>query len=172
MNRAHITTLPLKRSGDSCWTKLPSVQATESLGYLIGRQCTGGEVLTLVGELGAGKTVFVRGLALGIEIDPKLVTSPTFTLIHEYRGRHRLIHADLYRIETQNELTGIGFYDYFESSTIMAIEWAERMGDELATDRLHIHLEHQQQSVRKATLSSTGPRSSKLLAMLCKSGSF
>lgn len=164
MDRNTPAPLILTQSGDSLITDLPSVLATESLGAMIGRQLIGGEVITLMGDLGTGKTVLARGLALGIDIDPACVTSPTFTLIHEYLGRVRFVHADLYRLETQNELAGIGLYDYLNSSTTVAIEWAERMGDEIPTDRLNIQLVHHRRSIRKATLTATGPRTYNLIS--------
>ncbi len=159
-----MLSLSLNQSGHFWRTNLPSIKATESLGYMFGCHLTGGEVITLRGELGTGKTVLVRGLASGVEIDSHLVTSPTFTLIHEYHGRIHLIHADLYRIETPQELASIGFDEYLNSSSAaVVIEWAERMGDNPPDDRLDIHLEHQHQSVRKATLRVTGPRSQNLI---------
>ena len=168
MDNTQPSLLALRQSGSSWITTLSSVQTTESLGYKIGQQCTGGEVITLMGDLGTGKTVLARGLALGIDIDPQLVMSPTFTLIHEYCGRVRFIHADLYRIENPNELASLGIHEYFSSSTVVAIEWAERMRDELPADRLNIQLDHQEPTIRKATLTTTGPRSLNLIEKICK----
>lgn len=84
-------------------------------------------MLLLSGELGAGKTAFVRGIAEGLGIDPDEVTSPTFTLVHEYRGgRLPLVHVDLYRLE-RTELDEIGFDAELASQGVLAIEWAERL---------------------------------------------
>ncbi|WP_447969152.1 tRNA (adenosine(37)-N6)-threonylcarbamoyltransferase complex ATPase subunit type 1 TsaE [Nitrospira sp. M1] len=153
----------MKNEGNGWTTRLPSVQATESLGQRLGQHLTGGEVIALRGELGAGKTVFVRGLASGIQVDTALVSSPTFTLIHEYHGRLQLIHADLYRLEHPHELAGIGIQEYMDSSSVVVIEWAERMEDDLPTDHLEILLEHQQRSIRKATVRATGTKSRDLV---------
>ncbi|MGB0911604.1 MAG: tRNA (adenosine(37)-N6)-threonylcarbamoyltransferase complex ATPase subunit type 1 TsaE [Nitrospirales bacterium] len=163
MSDTQPSRLALRQSGNSWIATLSSAQATESLGYKFGRQCSGGEVITLMGDLGTGKTVLARGLALGLDIDPQLVMSPTFTLIQEYCGRVRFIHADLYRLENPNELASLGIHEYFSPSTVVAIEWAERMGNELPADRLNIQLDHQQPTVRKATLTTTGPRSLDLI---------
>ena len=87
-----------------------------------------GMILLISGELGAGKTAFVRGLAKGLGVDPSDVTSPTFTLVHEYNGgRLPLIHVDLYRLE-RAELDEIGLDDDLAARGVVAIEWPERLG--------------------------------------------
>jgi tRNA threonylcarbamoyladenosine biosynthesis protein TsaE len=98
---------------------------TIAAGREVGRQLRGGEVLLLFGELGAGKTAFVRGLAEGLGVDPADVSSPTFTIVQEYRGRLRLQHADLYRL-TPAEVDDLGLDDLLDGNTVMAVEWAER----------------------------------------------
>jgi len=87
----------------------------------------GGEVLGLVGDLGAGKTHFVKGLAKGLA-SRESVTSPTFTLVHEYgSGRLRMCHFDLYRLECSEEVIGIGWDEYFEDDgAVFVVEWAEK----------------------------------------------
>jgi tRNA threonylcarbamoyladenosine biosynthesis protein TsaE len=90
-----------------------------------GRGLRGGDVLLLVGELGAGKTAFVKGLAAGLGADAGEVSSPTFTIVHEYRRRLRLQHADLYRLAPR-EVDDLGLDDLLDDRTVLAVEWAER----------------------------------------------
>lgn len=96
-------------------------------------------ILALHGELGAGKTCFVQGLALALGITD-YVTSPTFNIVREYSGPRALIHVDLYRIQSPDELLVIGFEEYLDSNAVVAIEWAERAGDLLPDATLHLHV--------------------------------
>lgn len=120
-------------------------------------------MVALFGDLGTGKTSMVRAMAEGLLADPTAVSSPTFTLIHEYKGRLRLIHADLYRL-TAAQLNDTGLSDYLDGHTITAIEWADRWGVGLPPDRLDIHLSHGPTATRRAILTATGPSASRLLA--------
>ena len=120
-------------------------------------------MVALFGDLGTGKTWLVRAMAEGLLADPTAVSSPTFTLIHEYQGRLRLIHADLYRL-TAAQLHDTGLSDYLDGHTITAIEWADRWNVGLPPDRLDIHLSHGPTATRRAILTATGPSASRLLA--------
>ena len=97
-------------------------------------------VLALHGELGSGKTCFVQGLAQALGIG-RAVTSPTFTLVHEYQGARPLVHVDLYRIRSVQDAETLGLEDYFDADGIVAIEWAERVGGMLPPHTIHIHFE-------------------------------
>jgi tRNA threonylcarbamoyladenosine biosynthesis protein TsaE len=104
-----------------------SEQETREIAAALARDLTMGSVLLLSGDLGAGKTAFVRGLAEGLGIDPGEVTSPTFTLVHEYRGgRVPLIHVDLYRLD-RADLDEIGLDQDLAATGVVAIEWSERL---------------------------------------------
>ena len=99
-----------------------------------------GTVIALHGDLGAGKTCFIQGLAAALGItDP--ITSPTYTLISEYEGRMKLNHIDLYRLANSVEALGIGLEEYLESDGITAIEWAERAEEILPDSMLHVSIE-------------------------------
>ncbi len=102
---------------------------TESLGEKFGRAAQRGQIIALSGDLGAGKTQFVRGLARGLEI-PARVHSPTFTLVNEYGGgRLRLFHLDLYRLETAAQFLSAGVEEFLQPDGVSVIEWAERLED-------------------------------------------
>jgi tRNA threonylcarbamoyladenosine biosynthesis protein TsaE len=103
-----------------------SPQETQELGRQLAASLRRGDVLALAGDLGAGKTQFTKGLAAGLGVESD-VTSPTFTLVHEYDGgRLPLIHIDLYRLDDEQEVLGIGLDDYLESDGVTLIEWADK----------------------------------------------
>ena len=100
---------------------------TVAVGHRLAERLSAGAVVLLSGELGTGKTAFVRGLALGLGIDPDQVSSPTFTLIQEYRGgRLLLYHADLYRLVTR-EAEDLGLEELADAGGVLAIEWPDRL---------------------------------------------
>lgn len=146
--------------------RLRSATETERLGLSIGQALRGGEVIALFGELGTGKTTLVRGLAVGLGAAPRSVSSPTFVLIQEYRGRLPLAHADLYRLDSATDLHHLGLSDYLDERHVVAIEWAEKAGADLPADRLEVHLSHRSKTIRAAALKATGPSSHRLLTRL------
>jgi len=102
---------------------------TEALGGHFGRQARSGWVIALTGDLGAGKTQFVKGLARGLGIAGR-VHSPTFTLVNEYGGgRLKLFHLDLYRLETREQMLSAGIEEFLQPDGVCVIEWAERIAD-------------------------------------------
>ncbi len=119
-----------------------SIQDTLTFGEKIGVQLDAGEVLALVGDLGAGKTHFVQGLAKGLGCDTA-VSSPTFTLINEYPCQAgTLIHADLYRIESPERMEESGLAELLHSDAIVVVEWADKFPDlfSSSTRWFHFHL--------------------------------
>jgi tRNA threonylcarbamoyladenosine biosynthesis protein TsaE len=102
-----------------------SERDTLAAGEELARSLSPGDVVLLYGELGAGKTAFVRGLARGLGADPAEVSSPTFTLVQEYRGRVTLFHVDLYRLDEQ-EVDDLGLDELVAGDGVVAVEWAER----------------------------------------------
>ena len=104
---------------------------TEALGEKLGERVRPGTVIAFSGDLGAGKTVFTRGLARGLGIGER-VTSPTFTIVNEYEGgRMPLFHFDMYRLGSSDELFDIGWEDYLRRGGVCAVEWSERVEDAL-----------------------------------------
>ena len=106
---------------------------TEDIGARLAQALTGGEVLALYGGLGAGKTAFTRGLARGLGI-ARPVTSPTFTLLHQYKGRLALNHFDVYRLASVEEAEDIGIDEIMQADGVTVIEWPERV-EELLDDK-------------------------------------
>lgn len=105
-----------------------SPEKTHALGRRLGEAITAPLVVSLVGELGSGKTVFVQGLAQGLGVpDGYYITSPTYTLVNEYPGRLPLVHIDLYRLISDDDLESIGFFDMLDQPAVTAVEWADRV---------------------------------------------
>jgi tRNA threonylcarbamoyladenosine biosynthesis protein TsaE len=128
-----------------------SEAATQAIARQIAATLRPGDVLLLSGDLGAGKTTFVRGLAEGLGIDPDAVSSPTFTLVHEYRGgRLMLYHADLYRLETA--ATGdLGLEELGVEDGVLAIEWPDRLAHDMP-GALRVTLELVDELTRRITV--------------------
>jgi len=99
-------------------------------------------VIALKGELGSGKTAFVQGMGRGLNVPENCyITSPTFTLINEYPGRLNLFHIDLYRLADTLEVEDIGLFDIFNDKGVVAIEWAEKIGNDLPKKRMEVCIE-------------------------------
>lgn len=114
-----------------------SEEQTQKLGNQLSRLLGGGEVIALIGELGSGKTVFVHGLAEGLEVRD-IVHSPSFMIANEYHGRLTLYHFDFYRLRVEEEIWNLGWQDYLNNVGIIVIEWADRFVKVLPTERLEI----------------------------------
>lgn len=113
---------------------------TEALGESLAEQLEPGTVIAFTGDLGAGKTAFVRGLARGLGVRER-VTSPTFTIVNEYEGgRLPLFHFDMYRLGSADELFDIGWEDYLARGGICAVEWSENVSDALDNDCLRVDI--------------------------------
>ncbi len=107
-----------------------SPDETIALGRLIGSKLKGGDIIAYRGGLGAGKTTITHGIAQGMGLKDD-VSSPTFALVNEYRGKINLYHFDMYRINGGLDLETTGFYDYMDSDSVLAIEWSENIASEL-----------------------------------------
>jgi tRNA threonylcarbamoyladenosine biosynthesis protein TsaE len=132
-----------------------SEAATETAGERLGASLAAGDVVLLYGDLGAGKTAFVRGLARGLGADPADVSSPTFTIVQEYAGRLTLYHVDLYRLD-EKEADDLGLEELVLGEGVVAIEWAERWRGR-PDDVIEVRLEHAGEDTRRILVSRQLP---------------
>ena len=134
-----------------------SPSETKALGRKIGRELKSGDLIALIGELGAGKTCLVQGLAVGLGVNPKdYVASPSFVLVKEYRGRLPIYHIDLFRIKNTEELESLGYEEYLYGEGVGIIEWAERAGNLMPAKYLRIELEILGSRRRRISLKAFG----------------
>jgi tRNA threonylcarbamoyladenosine biosynthesis protein TsaE len=144
---------------------------TFRLGRRLGALLRPGDVVALAGELGAGKTCLIRGLAAGAGVARSAaVSSPTFTLVNEYPGdypgRVPFFHIDLYRLGSAEEAEGLGLEECLGGAGVAAVEWADRYPSLLPEDTLWIRLAYESPTRRTLDLAATGPRSRALLSAL------
>jgi tRNA threonylcarbamoyladenosine biosynthesis protein TsaE len=132
-----------------------SEQETFELGQTVAATVTPGTFVLLHGDLGAGKTAFVRGLAAGLGADPDNVSSPTFVLIQHYRGRTPLVHVDLYRLENGAAVDDLGLEE-MANGAVVAIEWAERLPRRL-DDSMTVKIEDLGDDSRRITIERGSP---------------
>ncbi|MBQ3384301.1 MAG: tRNA (adenosine(37)-N6)-threonylcarbamoyltransferase complex ATPase subunit type 1 TsaE [Erysipelotrichaceae bacterium] len=137
---------------------------TQDLAYRLGEIVKANTLITLSGDLGAGKTTFTQGLARGLGIDKK-VTSPTFTIMKEYKGRLPLYHIDAYRLE--NITQDLGFDEYIESDGVCVIEWANFIEYVLPEELLNIEFTINDDDSRTLKLKAYGERYEEVIAELC-----
>lgn len=131
---------------------------TQTLGRRMGQLLEDGLVIRLMGDLGAGKTCFVQGLAQGLNVPGEFaITSPTYTLINEYPGRMPLFHVDLYRIHSRDDADAIGLWDIMAPNHVVAVEWADRIADnDWPHPSLAIHFHMQPDDSRRIELIGSG----------------
>ena len=128
-----------------------SDKETESIGEQFGRAVKDGTVIAMYGDLGAGKTAFVRGMARGMGISER-VSSPTFTIVNEYLGDRTLIHFDMYRLGSADELFDIGWEDYLARGAVCAVEWSENVEEAFYGDEVRLTIEKTGETSRKITI--------------------
>ncbi|MBU9723680.1 MULTISPECIES: tRNA (adenosine(37)-N6)-threonylcarbamoyltransferase complex ATPase subunit type 1 TsaE [Bacillaceae] len=130
-----------------------ALEETQGLAEQLAERLQPGDVITLEGDLGAGKTSFTKGLAKGLGIT-RNVNSPTFTIIKEYKGRLPLYHMDAYRIEDEYE--DFGLEEYFEGEGITVVEWPSMISEQLPSEKLAITIEHSGETERKLRFQPQG----------------
>jgi tRNA threonylcarbamoyladenosine biosynthesis protein TsaE len=142
--------------------ELANLLETAVFGKRLGELARAGDIITLSGELGAGKTTLTQYIGKGLLVpDSCYITSPTFSLMHEYPGRIPLYHFDLYRL-SEEEIADLGFEDYLYGSGLSVIEWSERLGTMMPEERLHIELQYWGTEGRKAHISGYGRQLAKI----------
>ena len=154
---------------DTCITS-HSPEQTRELGERLAPLLRGGDVVGLSGELGAGKTCLVQGLATGLGVDPAVpVTSPTFTLVGEYAGRAlELRHADFYRVEHAQRLWEAGFDDLMDARGVLVVEWPERFPDALPKERVQLEIAAVSPSERRIRIGGQGARADEIARRLAE----
>ena len=126
-----------------------SPEETQAIGERVGQDLKPGDIVALIGDLGAGKTCLTQGIARGVKIEPnQIVNSPSYTLINEYAGKIPIYHIDLYRLQRQEEILDLGLEEYLEGNGICIIEWADRMLDLLPEGCMTIELSWEDEFIR------------------------
>ncbi len=150
---------------DSITIRSGSVEQTIELGKKIGENIMPGTVVSLVGNLGAGKTHLIKGIAMGLEVpDIEEVTSPTFTLMNEYEGRLMIYHIDAWRLQDSGQLEAVGFDELCSGPSIILVEWADRTSSIVDSYKpLHIVIEHIDDTTREITISDIPEKMSQKL---------
>ena len=125
-----------------------SVAQTEEYGRQIAAKLTGGTVIALFGGMGMGKTAMVRGIAAGRGLNREEISSPTFALVHDYGGTPPLIHFDMFRVTTWDDLYATGFFDYLDAGCILVVEWSENIEAALPENAIRIRLQQVDEHTR------------------------
>jgi tRNA threonylcarbamoyladenosine biosynthesis protein TsaE len=148
-----------------------SAKDTLSIGRIIGKQLAGGDVLALIGELGAGKTCLTKGIAQGLDVPACYpVTSPTFTLINEYQGRCILYHMDVFRITGNVNMDEIDYEEYLSGGGVVVIEWAEKIRNLLPKSAIFVYLNYVQHEKRRIEIMGQEDRIAQISNVIKKGG--
>jgi tRNA threonylcarbamoyladenosine biosynthesis protein TsaE len=142
-----------------------SPEETQALGQALGSIAKDGDVFLLGGGLGVGKTCLTQGIAWGLDIKQP-ARSPTFVLVTELQGRLKLYHADLYRLDSLEEVLDLGLGEYLEEDGVLVVEWAEKAPEAFPVDHMWITLEWLTQTTRKINLFPSGHRYQDVLVKL------
>ncbi|OKY76539.1 MAG: tRNA (adenosine(37)-N6)-threonylcarbamoyltransferase complex ATPase subunit type 1 TsaE [Desulfobulbaceae bacterium DB1] len=146
---------------------LPTLDDTLRFGRHLGRTASPGDIFTLSGDLGAGKTTLTQAIGQGLEVPPDYyITSPTFSLLHEYPGRIPLYHMDLYRLGSAEEIEELGFEDYIYGNGLTVIEWPDRLEYLMPDNRLDIFISTVSATCRSLLLTAHGKMLSRLPSFL------
>ena len=130
-----------------------SAQETIDIAANLCKQLKAGDILLLEGDLGSGKTTFVKGLAKGLKAKTSSVVSPTFVLMNIYNGKMPIYHFDLYRLEKKQELESLNIEEYLHSDGLAVIEWPKRLGNQMPDQAYWIEFNHKDENTRKICIS-------------------
>ncbi|HDZ91306.1 MAG: tRNA (adenosine(37)-N6)-threonylcarbamoyltransferase complex ATPase subunit type 1 TsaE [Deltaproteobacteria bacterium] len=153
--------------GESFTCRTSSGEETLGLGTRLGALLDQGDFVALMGDLGSGKTWFTKGLALGLGVSPEtVITSPSFSLMNEYRGRCTLFHVDVYRLEDLSDFLDAGLDEYLYVGGVVVLEWADRWPEILPHRNIRVEFRILDQWSREITLSGAHPRALTILKQL------
>jgi tRNA threonylcarbamoyladenosine biosynthesis protein TsaE len=146
---------------------LNNLEDTMRLGRHLGQAAQPGDIFTLSGDLGAGKTTLTQAIGQGMDVPADCyITSPTFSLLHEYPGRLPIFHMDLYRLGSSAEIVELGFEEYLYGDGLTIIEWPDRLHELMPLTRLDIHLTLVDENARLAVLTAYGDMQPRLASLL------
>lgn len=143
-----------------------SEKDTIHLGAQLAQHLKESDIVCLFGDLGSGKTTFVKGLAQGLDIKRAVVNSPTFVLLNMYEGKYPLYHFDLYRLEKSEEILAIGYEEFLYGDGVAVVEWADKLGPLLPKEYLCIVLTHKTPHERRIKIEGMGKRYRELMETL------
>jgi tRNA threonylcarbamoyladenosine biosynthesis protein TsaE len=153
--------------GKSLAVDVANLDETMALGRRLGQKLFPGAVVALIGQLGAGKTHFVKAVAEGLGLkNSKIVSSPTFVLIQEYPGRLPVYHFDAYRLPTQQDFADLGVHEYFAGSGVCLVEWADRVESVLPAEHLRVSITITGETSRRFEFESRGDRYEEVMCNL------
>jgi len=136
-----------------------STERTIEIGMRLGEKLEPGDIVSLIGDLGSGKTCFAKGVAIGLEVDERYISSPSFIIVNIYPARYPVFHIDLYRLSGNEEIEEVGIVEMIEEGKgIYLIEWADRMIDLLPPERLDVHLTWMDETRREIKMIGRGER--------------
>lgn len=151
-----------------------SEEETIALGERLGRALRAGDVVALHGDLGAGKTRFVRGIARGMGLDESGVCSPTFVIVNVYKGAgipdRALVHVDAFRLSGEDDLPSLGWDRLTDGNSVVVVEWAERLADSLPARRISVRIDHLGDEMRRITIDKPAEFAAQAACRICGSG--
>ena len=155
----------MKKESFTCRTS--SDEETINLGLRLGTLLNEGAIVALAGDLGSGKTWFTKGVAMGLEVSSDtVITSPSFSLMNEYQGRHALFHIDVYRLENVSDFLDAGLDEYFYGNGVTVMEWADRWPEVLPERSLKVQFVILDEYSREITLSGSHPKALRILKQI------